>query len=205
MTYSLRGDRRIEWGWVEQHLPQGNGRALEIGPAPRKPKPSIVAVQRGWTVTAVGLEPPQFQHERFRFVLADFNDFETDECYDWILNISTIEHFGVAGRYGVEQADGTADLRGMEKARSLLAPGGRMLLTVPMGRDGVMGWHHRVYGRQRLPMLLQGWRTLTDRYYAKFGGLDEFQPCNLEQALAAEPALDPSYYALGLFVLVSDE
>ena len=46
----------------------------------------------------------------------------------------------------------------MKEAAQILRSGGVMILAVPIARDAVV-WHaHRVYGRARLRLLLQGWK-----------------------------------------------
>lgn len=201
MTYTLKGDRKFEWGYVKEKLPVARGLLLDIGPAPANPKPARIAVSRGWDVVAVGLEPPEFKHDRFTFIHSDFNEVTLKRRFDWILNISTVEHFGLVGRYGVTVADADADLRGMGKARKLLKRSGKMLLTIPVGQDAVMGWHHRVYGVERLPLLLKGYRTIEELYYAKCDDQDLYKPCDRTTALAQVPTVEPSYYGLGLFML----
>jgi len=203
MMHTLKGDRRYEWGFVKDKLPKGDGRLLDIGPAPGDPKPARIAADRGWSVVGVGLEEPigKLPEQRFEFVLGDFNTVKILYKFDWILNISTIEHFGLAGRYGVEVMDEDADLRGMAKALRLLKPDGKMLLTVPVGQDAVFVPRHRVYGPVRLPRLLDGYKVLEEVYYAKFGNDDEYVRCEKKQALKQTPTIEPAYYGLGLFVL----
>lgn len=203
MIYTLKQDRKYEWGWVKKELPEGDGFLLEIGPAPGDPKPARIAADRGWEVTAVGLEEPhrKLPEHRYTFIQGDFNEVKLPFLFDWILNISTIEHFGLAGRYGITEMDEDADLRGMAKARGLLAPRGRMLLTIPMGLDAMFAPKHRVYGAERLPLLLDGYHIIKQRFYGKFGGIDEYQECKYQQALEAVPTEEPAYYALGLYVL----
>ncbi|WP_052360328.1 DUF268 domain-containing protein [Solidesulfovibrio alcoholivorans] len=68
------------------------------------------------------------------------------------LSISSFEHDGL-GRYG-DPLDPDGDLKAMARAATLLAPGGLLYLSVPVGRDTVMWNAHRIYGRVRLPRLL---------------------------------------------------
>lgn len=207
MAYTLKGDRKFEWGFVKDLLPEGDGSLLDIGPAPGDPKPLRIAAGRGWTVTAVGLQEPYRRlPEQFTFIQGDFNEVDLPlNSFDYILNISTVEHFGLAGRYGIEEMDEDADLRGMAKARTLLKPNGRMLLTIPMGQDRVYVPRHRVYGAERLPLLLDGWQVLEGRYYGKFDGKDQYVPCTRGAVFALLPHIEPkSFYGLGLFVLAVD-
>ena len=48
----------------------------------------------------------------------------------------------------------------MREMQEMLLPGGFLLLSVPVGRDAVVWNAHRVYGKVRLRMLLEGWEVV---------------------------------------------
>ena len=48
----------------------------------------------------------------------------------------------------------------MEQAWRVLKPGGRLMLSVPVGPDVVVWNLHRRYGPARLPMLMHGWEEV---------------------------------------------
>ncbi|KAJ1481085.1 hypothetical protein T484DRAFT_1808713 [Baffinella frigidus] len=48
----------------------------------------------------------------------------------------------------------------MRRLATLLAPGGLLMLGVPIGRDVLVFNAHRIYGPQRLPLLTKGWDML---------------------------------------------
>jgi SAM-dependent methyltransferase len=54
--------------------------------------------------------------------------FDISGSYDWILSISTVEHV-----YWDDQKNPMGGERAVKHLRSLLRPGGRMLVTVPLG------------------------------------------------------------------------
>ena len=118
------------------------------------------------------------------------------ERFDQILNCSSVEHVGLGGRYGSSDApDG--DLDAMRTMGALLTGGGRMILTIPVGRDQVCAPQHRIYGEQRLPRLLDGYTPLEEQFWRKQGA--RWVPCERSDALATEGSA--SFYSLGLFVL----
>jgi hypothetical protein len=43
----------------------------------------------------------------------------------------------------------------------------RMLMTIPVGKDGVYLPNHRVYGNIRLPQLLAGYNVVTESFLRK--------------------------------------
>ena len=59
----------------------------------------------------------------------DVCDFRSDKKYDLILSISTLEHVG----WDEEPRDEAKVLRAFENLQSLLAPGGRLVVTIPLG------------------------------------------------------------------------
>ena len=84
-----------------------------------------------------------------------------DQQYDVCLSISSYEHDGL-GRYG-DPLNPTGDLEAMTKTKNNLTDDGLLFLCVPMGLDKVVFNLHRVYGRARIPLLLQGW-SVVDRF-----------------------------------------
>ena len=77
--------------------------------------------------------------------------------WDSALSISSFEHDGL-GRYG-DPLDPDGDLRAMQEARRMLNPGGLLYLAVPVGRDCLVWNAHRIYGKKRLPLLLDSWKV----------------------------------------------
>jgi hypothetical protein len=65
-------------------------------------------------------------------------DFQPGKLYDLIVSISTLEHVG----WDEEPRDPPKFLRGVEHLTTLLAPGGKMLVTLPidynMALDGFL-------------------------------------------------------------------
>ncbi len=59
----------------------------------------------------------------------DILTLDEPEQYDTVVSISSLEHV----RFDEQEQDPRGPLRALEKARSLVAPGGRLLVTVPIG------------------------------------------------------------------------
>jgi len=196
----LAGDRDIEWAWVSGNLPESPGRVLDFGPATSAS--GLVAAFRGGTVTAIDLEAPPtlFSHPALATIRGDLlaHDFSGTR-FDTVINCSTIEHVGLAGRYGSgAAADG--DLQAMRRLRELMSgPHARMLLTIPVGRDAVFESVHRIYGPTRLPLLLDGFRIVREAFFAKLREDSRWHEATRQRALETEGS--ESFYALGLFVL----
>ncbi len=193
---TLAGERDIEYDYVKANLPRGGGWVLDLGPDPAC-KASKIALGRGWRVVAIGTDGVGCDPEGFTFVCADFTRYECEMRFDWTLNVSTIEHFGLPGRYGVQVDEPDLDLAAMRKLRGLTR---RMILTVPMGMDAVFKPWHRVYGPERLPRLLAGWRVRHEQCWAKLRN-DRYEVVDRKTAYLHKPTIDPFYYAVGTFIL----
>lgn len=196
----LTGDRDIEWAWVAGTLPEQPGRVLDLGPATAFTP--LMAALRGGQVLALDLDPPPvpFGHPNLQYVKGDVvRGGLPAGSFDTIINCSTTEHIGLAGRYGSsDMPDG--DLAAMALLRERMAgPAARMILTIPVGRDMVAAPFHRIYGPERLPRLLAQFRVATEVYYAKTGSENVWRPVPRDVALDVQGSA--SFYGLGLFVL----
>lgn len=121
----------------------------------------IVALTYGAaSVFTVEYGPRSSEDPRFSFItpstMMQAIAAGTWEPFDVAFSVSSFEHDGL-GRYGDPLA-GDGDLRAMREVRDFVVkPGGHLLFSVPVGGDCVAFNAHRVYGRHRLPMMLEGW------------------------------------------------
>jgi SAM-dependent methyltransferase len=194
---SLRGDRSVEWSFCFARLADGPGTTLDFGADIGLL--SLAAAQRGHDVVALDRLPValEYAHDRVTPLQADILDRPLDgRQFDQIVNCSSIEHVGLAGRYS-STSHPEGDLEAMAILRERLAPDGRMILTIPVGRDLVCAPQHRIYGRDRLPRLLDGFTPVEEQYWHK--GSTAWEQTDRETALATEGS--HSFYSLGLLVL----
>lgn len=195
---TLIGERDVEWAWTLAHVHRGPGRVLDFGSG--NGMMALGASFAGNESVAVDLEPEHylFRGHEIEYVQGDFNEVGFEPAsFDQILNCSSIEHAGLVGRYGSGD-DPDGDLRAMEKMARLLKPGGNMVLSIPVGLDGVHAPWHRVYGETRLPRLLEHWEIQAESYWSKVNG-EQYEPVTREYALAEEGSA--TYYALGLYIV----
>lgn len=205
---NLLGDRDVEWSWVSAHIPGGPGEALDFGAGPSHL--GLIAAHRGFEVTAIDLEPVHWYyiHQKLHFVQGDILKVDLPaKHFDLVINCSTVEHVGLAGRYNVTEGRPDGDLEAMARLRDLMKPGGVMLLTIPVGQDAVFAPLNRVYGGQRLPQLLNGYTVEEDVFWVK-DAENRWVLCDRDTALnfkASAGSWDPlrNVYALGCFVLKS--
>jgi SAM-dependent methyltransferase len=202
----LSGSRDIEWSYIASRLPMGPGYAFDFGCG--LGNMCIHAVQKGYKVMALDLEPGPFPwtHAGVEIVRGDLLKLDLpDGVFDFILNCSTVEHVGLSGRYGVAVDETDGDLAAMQRLRKLLKPTGKMLITIPCGRDAVIVPWHRVYGEKRLPKLLSGYIVEDQDYWVKHAD-NVWYPAEQATALSYVPTSHPTHaflscYALACFVL----
>jgi SAM-dependent methyltransferase len=195
----LSGDRDIEWSWVAARIAPGSGEALDFGCA--ESPLGVVAAHAGFRVTAVDLGAITwpYRHERLAFLQGDILELPLEDGrFDLVINCSAIEHVGIAGRYGVTEARAEGDLAAMARLRSLLKPGGLMLLTIPVGSDAVFAPWHRVYGPERLPRLVQGFNVESREFWLKD---PENRWARSEERIALAAPSRERLYGLGCFAL----
>jgi len=193
VTFDLTGDRDVECGYVIERLGELAGKSvLDFGCG--SGFLSLAAARAGANVLAIDLLPLQFQllpNIEFRHI--DVMDVEGS--FDLVMNCSTIEHVGLAGRFEAQdEPDG--DIEAMGRLKNLLT--GQMILTLPVGRDAVYSPLHRVYGAERLPRLLEGYNVVESSYFHKLEG-NRWVSSSYEDALSTQGS--ESYYALGTMVL----
>jgi hypothetical protein len=120
---------------------------------------------------------------RMRFMTID--EWERDRpIFDVGFSISSFEHDGL-GMYG-DPLDPDGDFKAMRKMKERIKPGGLLFLAVPTGRDKILFNNARIYGRARLPKLMEGWKWI-DSY--------GFTDADLDGNGSAQP----------LYVLVNEE
>ena len=196
---TLLGDRSIEWSFCLARLADGVGTTLDFGADTGFL--SLAAAQRGHDVVALDRMPPalEYRHPRVIPVQADILDRPLEGTrFDQIINCSSVEHVGLAGRYGSFE-DPSGDLKAMATMRDLLEADGRMILTIPVGRDLVCAPLHRIYGHERLPRLVEGYAVEEAQYWLRDPAASAWSEVDREVALQTEGS--EWFYALGLLVL----
>jgi SAM-dependent methyltransferase len=197
---NLLGDRDLEWTWIMARIPNGPGEALDLGSG-KFWYLALTAAQKQFQVLSIDRE--QYVHyfvpEGITVQNADLltKTFPVS-FYDLILSCSTMEHIGLPDRYGVRQYVVDGDLAVMRKLHSAIKPNGILLMTIPVGQDEVFLPNHRIYGNERLPLLLGGWLVDEERYWIK-----QMDDCwhAVSRAEAVSTPGGRNYYGIGCFAL----
>ncbi len=184
--------RFLEYGFVIQRLMSvPPGKALDVGCTARTNYLTPTLVLLGWDVYGIDLREFRFEHPNFHLVIGDIRATEfPDAFFDCVYAVSTIEHIGLSGRYGVDEHDPRGDARTVAEIARILRPGGKLLVTVPYGQREILRPQTRVYDRQALGELLTRWNFDVATYYT----LDHER--GVWQA-AEEPAAAQTKHVLG--------
>jgi SAM-dependent methyltransferase len=129
---------------------------------------ALSAASLGFSVLAIDPRPLGYEHPNLERFQGRFEDWDggSSETFDAVFLISTIEHIGV-GAYDQEPYGGAtvgagADRRLIERVTTLLAPGGILVLTTPIGERGTDALE-RTYDEDALDALLAGFDRLEHR------------------------------------------
>jgi SAM-dependent methyltransferase len=160
--------RLLEYPFVLQQLVGlPPGRVLDIGCTDNGNILAPTLATLGWHVYGVDIREWRYTHPNFSFAQVDLSKGSgfDDAFFDCVYAISSIEHFGLRGRYGVMKDEIDADLAAVREVRRILRPGGQFFVTVPYGRGGLIRPIQRVYDFDRLRMVVQGWGILHEHYH----------------------------------------
>lgn len=140
-------------------------------------KPWIEAIVYNYgcrNITTIEYNKPNIDHENFKVI--SFEEFKnSEEMFDYIFSYSSIEHSGL-GRYG-DEINPDGDLETMDVINNHLTDNGFIGLGIPIGKDTLVWNANRIYGKYRLPLLLEKFNIIE-----WFGGdescLDIIPMCN---------------------------
>lgn len=150
-----QNERVIEIPWALSRY-YGEERVLEVGYAFAEAR-YLEALRRLDVPDLHGFDQSPADFPWLRRHHGDIRDCPLPNGYfDLVLCISTIEHIGMDNeRYGGEsEHDRSGDHLALAEMARIVRPGGRIIVTVPFGRDEDRGWY-RHYGYERWHALLR--------------------------------------------------
>lgn len=193
-------DRYIEYAFVIKNLPGMPKKVLDVGCSGGF-FPLLLA-SFGHDTYGIDIRDypilNKLKFQNFTFIKGDIrsSSFKND-YFDCITAISTIEHIGVFGRYGMDE-NFEGDLKSIEEIKRVLKPRGMLLLTFPCGKPKIIKPYMRVYGDDRLKRITKGFDIEEEEYYMQDDSNDWIQ-CLRKEALAQDAK--PGWYPLCLLKL----
>jgi SAM-dependent methyltransferase len=110
--------------------------------------------------------------------------------FDFCISFSSYEHDGL-GRYG-DPIDPNGDLKSMRELKTVMKEDGILFLAVPVGLDRIVFNLHRIYGKARLPLLLENWKFIGFAGFW-FGMVDQDFGHGVQPVLVLENTNDSKY------------
>jgi SAM-dependent methyltransferase len=141
----IHGEGLVKWSFISAEMPSGPGKALEFGC--EQGYLSLLAARRGFEVTALDLQPQFYlwSEPRVQFLQGDLLELALPaNTFDLIINCSSVEHVGIAGRYGITADHNDGDIEVMQRLADILKPEGRLLMTAPCGREAIRHGTHGI-------------------------------------------------------------
>jgi len=109
----------------------------------------------GYEVTGIDLREYPVEHPNLTTHAIPLEDWETEDRFDVIVCLSSIEHFGL-GTYGEVEADERLDRTAMRLLLDRIKPNGSLVMTIPYGQTDITPVQ-RMYTREDIEALLDGW------------------------------------------------
>jgi hypothetical protein len=137
------------------------------------------------------------KYERGRNVInKDILDYDPGERYGLVVSISTLEHIGFDDQIWTSEKEALPEelpnsVRALEKMMSLLAPGGRLWFSIPLGYNKFLE-HELVHHQPRLALY---YMARTNRYN-DWSQVFEYN----ENAVYGQPFNNANYLLLGEYV-----
>jgi SAM-dependent methyltransferase len=177
---ALPSERIIEYSFIISKLAQApKGKVLDVGCAARiNILPATLALL-GHEVWGIDIREFKFKWPDFHFHKKDITAGTSfsDGFFDYVIAVSTLEHLGLGGRYGISKDDLEADARTLKEIKRILKPTqtGVLLVTLPYGKRKIVRNSHKVYDKAWLRELFDDWRIKLEKFYArnKDGYLEE--------------------------------
>ena len=159
--------RVIEYSFAIQKLGSAQGKkVLDIGCTSKWNILPAVLAGFGWEVYGIDIRRLKFKHPNFHFVGEDIQHTSfPDSFFDAVCAISTIEHIGLRGRFGVHKDDPQGDAKAVREVQRIIRPGGNFLVTVPYGQRTIIRPLHKVYDKAWLKALFADWKIKNEIYY----------------------------------------
>lgn len=161
--------RMIEYSFVIGKLASlEKGRVLDVGCVARLNFLPATLASIGWEVYGIDVRQFNFRFPNFHFVLGDITRTNfPDNFFNAVYAVSTLEHIGLSGRYGISNYDPQGDTKALREIRRILRGDGRLLVTLPCGKETRQTTLNRVYTRDSLGKLFSDWEIKDKIFYTQ--------------------------------------
>jgi SAM-dependent methyltransferase len=161
--------RMLEYAYVIQKLISlPKGRVLDVGCTARMNYVPAVLTSLGWEVWGIDFREFKFKHPNFKLILEDIRHTSfSDNFFDAVYAVSTIEHIGLSGRYGLSKEDLDGDCQAIKEISRITRKDGVFLCTIPWGKAKIIKPLQRVYDKNDLERLFECCQRIETVYYSQ--------------------------------------
>jgi hypothetical protein len=159
--------RLVEYPFVFSRLVnQSKARLLDIGCSARHNFLVPTLCELGWEVWGIDIRDWAFSHTNFHLIKEDirYSRFPSD-ILGYVVCISTLEHIGLSGYYGITTDDKDGDIMAGYKIAKLLKQGGKLLLTVPYSQDYIVKSGTKIFNSTRLHIVFPDFEVIDKQFY----------------------------------------
>jgi len=193
-------ERSIEYPWIARNISEiKNCCALDVGAKEGLPSSDILLSNNN-VVYTIDINTSKTIQSNNKLIIKNGDIRSTpfnDGFFDAVIAVSTLEHVGISGRYGIERSDQDGDISAMAEIYRILKPGGKVLLTLPYGVGKSLPLN-RLYNGERVNKLFKKYTMINKEYFkydSKYAMWFE-----IPESLASENNWDiEPWYALGCF------
>jgi SAM-dependent methyltransferase len=198
-------NRDFEYDFAYRQVVGENVSVLDVGGSE-----SLLPLQfarRGYSVTVYDFREYPEQHPNLSTIQGDFLANKIpDNCFDFVVMISTIEHIGF-GSYGAPVYT-NGDFMAMSQIKRILKPSGRIIITFPFAsNEHIVTGFERWYDITRVQRLFDGMYVLAEEYYIPynkvFGRVVKWLPASLEQISKTDDVVQKYGYQCNACYVVS--
>jgi len=185
-------DRYLEYPWMLKNITITSGKILDVGSTASNMLYNFLS--KTIEINSIDLNSKEIENDSIKFSVGDIRKTNySDNYFDLISCISTLEHIGVSGRYGSDE-DPNGDKKAVQEMARILKPGGTMLVTVPYGIKDVLPIN-KLYNKERIENLFKGFSSVEIEYRKYFKKFHLWLTTTEEEAAKTDMIKD-SWYAI---------
>jgi SAM-dependent methyltransferase len=175
-------DRYVEYPFVVSSLPKPPARVLDVGCSGSYL--SLLLCGLGFQVQGIDVREyaitNRIKFPNFRFSKEDIRRTAFgDDSFDAVICVSTVEHIGLSGRYGMDE-DIEGDRKALQEMKRITKPGGIIVITVPFGKAKIIRPDCRVYDFAWLRRIEDDLTLAQEAYYMQDDPGDWYECSRLE-------------------------
>ncbi len=191
-------DRDLEYPWMLDNINISKGKILDVGSTAcdllYNNLPNAIEIN------GINLNKQKNNNQNIKLKTGDIRKTDySDNYFDIITCISTLEHIGVGGRYNSDE-DENGDKKAMNEMHRILKTDGILLLTVPYGEKDVLPIN-KLYNKERTDKLFEQF-NIVEKKYLKYSPQYKIWITVSEEKAAKTNMLKNHWYALAFFKLI---